>query len=170
MTVLKDSLEITYYIAFIFLTALIVYYAYKTYKFQSEKSCKLLCKMSILKETLGGFEFRYALEVYNYGNLVAEKVKIIIKGKCITIADFIKPNESFVYPLGKIRQTMGGNHVLPDQGGALQQGESLIVQLEINEDTHNYEVNTDLLYAYRGVANGTLKDVSNAIRSNQVNW
>lgn len=55
MTGIKDSLEITYYIAFIVLTALIVYYAYKTYKFQSEKSCKLLCKMCILKETLEQF-------------------------------------------------------------------------------------------------------------------
>lgn len=116
MAVLKDSLEIIYYIAFIVLTALIVYYAYKTYKFQSEKSCELLCKVCILEETLGDFEFRYALEVYNHGNQVAERVKIVINGESITVADFIKPNESFVYPLGNIGQMIGCNRVWPDQG------------------------------------------------------
>jgi hypothetical protein len=162
MTTLKDVLEIIYYIAFIVLTCLIVKYARKTYEFQSDKTFQLFCKVCILQETIGGFNFRYALEVYNYGNNIAKNIEVIVDDKKITTIDFIKANESSIYPLGDVWQMAGCNRIWPDAGGELKEGTYLAVQLVVAGNKLNYEINTDLLYSYRGVGNGgTLGDVSN---------
>ena len=160
-----NVLEVVYYISFIILTALIVYYAYKTYQLQSKKSFQLLCKINVLKETFGSFHFRYALEVYNHGNEVAEKIKVIVNGQDITTIDFIKPNESFMFPLGDVTEVISGNCVYPDYERELVQGTPVDVQLICAGTPYNYQVNTDLLYAYHGVGNGTLSEVANAIES-----
>ena len=61
MGILKDILEIVYYVAFIILTYLIVRYAKKTYILQSNKEFQLLCKVCVMEETLGTYQFRYAV-------------------------------------------------------------------------------------------------------------
>ncbi len=164
MALIKDVLEIVYYISFIVLTALIVYYAYKTYRLQSEETCKLLCKIYILKETLGSFQSRYALEIFNHGNKVAEKVKIVLNGEDITVVDFVKPNESFMFPVGELVQMIESNRVWLDSGEELQQGAVLDVQLVSVDAVHTFQVNTDLLFTYRGTANGTLSEVADAVK------
>lgn len=93
----KDILEIIYYVAFIVLTWLIVRYARKTYILQSNKQFQLLCKVCVMKETLGSFQFYYALEIYNYGNDVARQIGVVIEDKQVTSIDFIKPNESYFF-------------------------------------------------------------------------
>ena len=163
MNIVKDILEIIYYVAFIILTWLIVWYAKKTYTLQSNKEFQLLCKVCIMKETLGAFEFRYALEIYNYGNDVARHIGVVIEDKQITSVDFIKPNESYIYPLGSVGQMMSCNRVWPDQGEELTRGTPIKVQLTVKQKTYTFDMNTDLLYEYRGVAMGTLRDISKEI-------
>ena len=163
MNMLKDILEIIYYVAFIILTWLIVWYAKKTYILQSNKGFQLLCKVCIMKETLGAFEFRYALEIYNYGNDVARHIGVMIEDKQITSVDFIKPNESYIYPLGSVGQMISCNRVWPDQGEELTRGTPIKVQLIVKQKTYAFDINTDLLYEYRGVAMGTLRDISKEI-------
>ena len=163
MNIAKDILEIVYYVAFIVLTWLIVRYARKTYILQSSKEFQLLCKVCVIKETLGDFEFHYALEIYNYGNDVAKQIGVVVENENVTTIDFIKPNESYIYPLGVVGQMMGCNRVWPNQGQELKRGTSIKVQLVINRKTYDFDVNTDLLFEYRGVATGTLRDISKEI-------
>lgn len=163
LNIVKDILEIIYYVAFIILTWLIVRYARKTYILQSSKEFHLLCKVCVMKETLGDFEFRYALEIYNYGNDVAKQIGVVVENEQVTTVDFIKPNESYIYPLGAVGQMIGCNRVWPDRGEELQRGTPIKVQLVINQKTYLFKMNTDLLYEYRGVATGTLRDISKAI-------
>jgi hypothetical protein len=163
MGTLKDMLEIIYYIAFIVLTCLIVNYAKKTYEFQSDKTFQLFCKICILQETIGGYNFRYALEIYNYGNNIAKNIEVIVDNKKITIIDFIKANESCIYPLGDVGQMIGCNRIWPDAGGELEKGAALSVQLIVEGNKYNYKINTDLLHSYRGVGNGTLGDISDKL-------
>lgn len=163
MDIVKDILEIIYYVAFIILTWLIVRYARKTYMLQSNKGFQLLCKVCVMKETLGAFEFRYALEIYNYGNDVARQIGVVIEDEQVTSIDFIKPNESYIYPLGSVGQMMSCNRVWPDRGEELTRGTPIKVQLTANQKTYIFNMNTDLLYEYRGVAMGTLSDISKEI-------
>lgn len=163
MNTVKDILEIIYYIAFIILTWLIVRYARKTYILQSNKEFQLLCKVCIMKETLGSYQFQYALEIYNYGNDVAKHVGVVIKNEQVTSIDFIKPNESYIYPLGSVWQMISCNRVLLNQGEELTRGTPIKVQLAVNQKTYSFDMNTDLLYEYRGVAMGTLRDISKEI-------
>lgn len=163
LQLVKDGLEIIYYVAFIILTWLIVRYARKTYILQSNKEFQLLCKICIMKETLGGSEFHYALEIYNYGNDVARQIGVLIENEQVTSIDFIKPNESYIYPLGSVGQMLNCNRVWPNYGGELTRGTPIKVQLTANQKIYTFNVNTDLLYEYRGVAMGTLHDISKAI-------
>ena len=99
MQCLKDVLEIIYYIAFIILTVLIVKYAKQTYDMQSEKKYKLLCKLFFDRKSVEKSSFSFFLEVYNYGNVVSENIEIFVGEKRITTIDFVKPNESYYFPL-----------------------------------------------------------------------
>lgn len=163
LKMVKDGLEIIYYVAFIILTWLIVRYARKTYILQSNKEFQLLCKVCVMEETLGASEFHYALEIYNYGNDVASQIDVVIEDEQVTSIDFIKPNESYIYPLGSVGQMLNCNRVWPNQGGELTRGTPIKVQLTANQKTYTFNMNTDLLYEYRGVAMGTLRDVTKAI-------
>lgn len=161
--ILKDILEIVYYVAFIILTYLIVRYAKKTYILQSNKEFQLLCKVCVMEETLGTYQFRYALEIYNYGNDVAKNVGVIIEDKHVTNVDFIKPNESYIYPLGAVWQMLSCNRICSNQGEELTRGTPIHIQLTVNQKAYAFNINTDLLYDYRGVTMGTLRDISKEI-------
>ena len=163
MSTVKDILEIIYYVAFIILTWLIVRYARKTYILQSNKEFQLLCKVCIMKETLGSYQFQYALEIYNYGNDVAKHGGVVIEGERVTSIDFIKPNESYIYPLGSVWQMINCNRVWLNQGEELTHGTPIKIQLTVNQKTYSFDMNTDLLYEYRGVTMGTLRDISKEI-------
>ena len=163
MNIVKDVLEIIYYLAFIILTWLIVRYARKTYILQSNKTFQLLCKTCVMQETLGSYQFQYALEIYNYGNEVAKHIGVVIEDEQVTNIDFIKPNESYIYPLGTVVQMVNCNRVWLNQGQELARGTPIKVQLTVNQKTYSFDMNTDLLYEYRGVTMGTLRDISKEI-------
>ena len=113
------SAEIIYYVAFIILTYKLVHYAKETFFAESNKEYNLMCQFCVRSETVGGFGFGYALEVYNAGNAPAKNIQVICDGKKITRIDFISPNKSFVYPMGTMVQTIGGSY-----------------QADIQKDTH----------------------------------
>lgn len=163
MNIVKDCLEIVYYVAFIILTYLIVMYAKKTYRLQSERSFLLLCKINVQESTFGDYDYRYMLEIYNYGNDVARQISVIVSGKHISTVDFIKPNESYMFPLGTVGQMIGCNRVWPDNGDELNEGDTIHVQLIVEGKSYEFNVNTDLLFSCKGTYTGTLKEVSSQI-------
>ena len=116
-----------------------------------------------MQETLGSYQFQYALEIYNYGNEVAKHIGVVIEDEQVTNIDFIKPNESYIYPLGTVVQMVNCNRVWLNQGQELARGTPIKVQLTVNQKTYSFDMNTDLLYEYRGVTMGTLRDISKEI-------
>ncbi len=111
LILMKDVLEIAYYIAFIILTFLIVRYAIKTYRFQTKTESTLYCKLYVPAAELGFVEQLVCLEVYNYGNKPAENVTINIGTKKVATVDYIKPNESASFPIGEVLRMIGCNRV-----------------------------------------------------------
>lgn len=165
LNTVKDILEIIYYIAFIILTFLIVVYAKKTYKLQSKENYRLLCKINVQETTLSDYDFRYLLEIYNHGNMVARQIEVAVFDNHITTIDFIKPGESYMFPLGTVGQMIEFNRVWPDSGDELKKGDPILVRLTVDSQDYEFSVNTDLLFSYRGTYTGTLKDVSNQLDS-----
>ena len=164
MSCAKDILEIIYYIAFIGLTSLIVIYAIKTYKFQISKSSKLLCKISASPNSTQTYIFNFDLEIYNYGNDLAKNVKVFIDDKQITTINFIKPNESLLYPIGEVHQMINANRVwLNFCEKELKEEDVLFVKLETDGNIKPFEVNIDILFASRTAETTTLDDVVQSI-------
>ena len=91
MQCIKDVFEIVYYIAFIILTWLIVKYSVKTYKLQSNKESKLLCKIFIREAKVKNGVFLFYLEIYNFGNIMARNIDVFVLENRIVTVDFIKP-------------------------------------------------------------------------------
>lgn len=150
MVFLKDLLEIIYYISFIVLTWLIVKYAIKTYNLQSSKESKLLCKIFVQKENVEKEVFPFYLEIYNFGNIVAKNIDVIVfDNKRITI-DFIKPNESYYYSLGHVFQMVDCNRAyLFDDDIELGQNEIISASLKSQEKASSYNINTTILFVSR---------------------
>ena len=150
MQSIKDILEIIYYIAFIVLTWLIVKYSIKTYKLQSSKSSKLLCKISVFPEKNDKDIFQYYLEIYNFGNEVAKEIEVMVENILITKIGFIKPNESFYYPIGTIRQMSSCNRVyILDDEHEIEKDQCIEVDLKTKKQTNKFNLNTDILFASR---------------------
>ena len=158
LTILKDFLEITCYIAFIILTILIVIYAKKTYSLEAEKRYDLLCKLNIQKEIPGGYGFDYGIEIYNSGNISAKSIELIVEGKKVTQIDFIQPRSSVLYPIGFVFQTLGGN-IANGEYATLQKGKPLNVTLVVSGEKTEYALCTDILFDANENLTGTLNDV-----------
>jgi len=84
-----EQWEIFYYIAFVLLTIGLVFFAAKTYFFQTKKSIQLFCK-SVEKSANHGCSNLY-IEVYNYGNAVAQNINIKIQDQDFGTIPFLKP-------------------------------------------------------------------------------
>lgn len=162
----KDILEIIYFIAFIVLTYLIVIYARKTYRLQTEKAFQLLCKISVQEVSIRSYNFN--LEVYNRGNDVAKQIDVKIWNAHLTTIDFIKPEESYIIPIGEFGSRTGGRIYLYS-GGELKhdvlptevyRSIPILVQLVINCKTYEFTINTDILYLYREYYTSTLGEIS----------
>ena len=141
------------------LTGLIVYYAKRTYALESSRNYDLLCDLVIHDSTSGGHVIGYALEIYNAGNKVARNVKLTIEGQEITTINFIKPNSSYVFPVGKLLQMLGENIAVGDNKVPIKQGCPISVALSVDGVTKNYSVNTDLLFATRNTDTGSMKGI-----------
>ena len=92
-----EQWELIYYIAFIVLTIGLVIFAAKTYFFQTKKSTKLFCK-SIEKSAASGNSNLY-IEVYNYGNTVAQNINVKIQDVDFGTIPFLKPGEVYLIPI-----------------------------------------------------------------------
>lgn len=148
--ILLKILEGIYYVAFIIFTFLLVVYAKNTYLLQSKRDSQLFCKVCLLEETLEGHCF--AIEIYNHGNIVAKNIRIIIEGNDEIYVDFIKPAESYVYPIGQIVRTAGGNSVTLSSGFEIKPNEGLSLKLLRDEKSFDYRLNTDILFAKKEIS------------------
>ena len=147
---IKDILEIIYYIAFIVLTWLIVKYSIKTYKLQTSKTSNLLCKISLSPGKNDKDFSQYYLEIYNFGNEVAKEIEVMVENTLITTIGFVKPNESFYYPIGTVRQMISCNRVyLLDDEHEIEKDQNITVKLKTKDHTSNYTLNTDILFTSR---------------------
>ena len=164
MDCFKYYLEIAYYIAFIILTGLITYYAARTYSLESSRKYELLCDLIIHDTTTAGFYVGYALEVYNAGNKVAKNVSVSVEGNSLTIIDFVKPNSSYVFPVGKLLQTLGGARASEDSMILVEQGKPFTVTLSVDNQDLIYHVNSDLLYATQIINTGSIGGIEDRLR------
>ena len=65
--------------------------------------------------------------------------------------DFIKPNESIVFPIGEIIHTAGGNRVAFGNGmGELYRDSPFTVELKLDGKQESFDVSTDMLFSYTG--------------------
>ena len=92
-----EQWELIYYVAFIVLTIGLVIFAAKTYFFQTKQSTKLFCK-SIEKPAASGNSNLY-IEVYNYGNSVAQNIGVKIQSVDFGTIPFLKPGEDYLIPV-----------------------------------------------------------------------
>lgn len=141
------ALEAAYYISFIVFTLLLVIYAAKTYWLQSKKEYDLYCKICIIEETNRGNNF--AIEIYNCGNMIAKSIQVFIEDDKIVSIDFIKPNESYVIPIGGILLMPTPACVLLYTGRELMRGEDLKIRLHHQNVFTEYLLNTDILFVER---------------------
>ena len=150
MQFIKDILEIIYYIAFIVLTWLIVKYSIKTYKLQTSKTSNLLCKISLSPGKNNKDFSQYYLEIYNFGNEVAKEIEVMVENTISLATSFVKPNESFYYPIGTVRQMSSCNRVyLLDDEHEIEKDQYITVKLKTKEHTNSFTLNTDILFASR---------------------
>lgn len=172
MEAVKNWAELIYYIAFILLTGAIVYYARRTYELESRKGYELLCGMVIHDATSAGQVTGYALEIYNAGNKVARNVVVSSNGKQITTIDFIKPNSSSIYPVGRILQALGERVLVGDESIAVAEGQPISITLTVDGLSQDYQVNSDIVFASRNTDSGSfygiekhLENIEKAIKS-----
>lgn len=92
-----EQWEIIYYVAFIVLTIGLVIFAGKTYYFQTKQTASLFCK-SIEKSAASGNSNLY-IEVYNFGNVVAQNINVKIQEQDFGTIPFLKPGEDYLIPI-----------------------------------------------------------------------
>lgn len=145
MGLVKDILEIIYYIAFVILTILIVWFAKKTFDDQTKQVSTLYLKLFVPADQLGYTEQMVCLEVYNHGTRPAKNVSLSIASKGLAVIDFIEPNGTVSLPIGEVLRTQGGNCV-SIQGTEIS--EDVIVKIEVSESNtgKTYELNTSSLF------------------------
>lgn len=163
MTEIKDFLEIVYYIAFIILTWELVSFAKKTFLFETDKSYKLLCKVYVDESSVHKHGYRFGIEVFNYGQGIAENVILSLDGEKLTTIDFIKPNESYYFQVGTVGQMLDSNYIWLDILSEQIKPDSFKIDIEVQGQKINYRVSADLLYAYRSEVDGSLKDITKQI-------
>ena len=84
------------------------------------------------------------------GNEVAKNVAVIIDDITKINIDFIKPNESFFYPLGTVHQMISCNRVYLGNDEYEIENETLIgAELHSENETKKLKLNTDILFASR---------------------
>ena len=154
-----EGFELAYYITFIILTALLVWYAAKTYFLQSKESSCILCKLCVITDMPGSKAKGFGVEIYNHGNVVKEHVVLNCQGKYKTTIDYIKPNETVVIPLGTIVEIPGGKNMLLHNTESVKASDISQISLCIDGTVKQYDVNTDLLYSYHGGATA-LNDIA----------
>lgn len=148
MTVLQ-VFELIYYISFIVLTAVLAYYAFKSYKLGANRRYELLSKLTIPDMRIEKSEFYYYLEIYNAGNIVAKNIEVYIQEKRITRIDFVKPNSTELYPLGVIGCMLNGNRSMPGGYASVNKGETLNIHLLVDSKSLEFSLNTDILFETR---------------------
>lgn len=143
--VIKNVFEIIYYIAFIFLTGLIVKYSIQTYRFQTHKHSELLCKIFVRQETIENKTYRFYLEIYNFGNVVAKNIDVFLGENKFVSIDFIKPNESCYLPIGEVIKAIDFNEVTILEK-VINQDENVTVKLKLQKQEMTFILGTDMLF------------------------
>ncbi len=158
-------LEAVNYIAIILLTLLALIYAIKSYKYQSKESYDILCRLNVLDKAANG-NFVCGLEVYNNGNKVAKNIELLFENKHIVYIDYIKPEETFKFPVGLYSQSINGtthntgaHMTLP-----IYQGKNLELVFKIDGKSKGISVNTDIIFEYDYVGGNSNRDIERAIK------
>ena len=162
--------ELIYYIAFIILTAIIVVYAIKTYRLQSKQSSELLCKLS--ESFVGTGSGQIILEIYNHGNIVIKDIGVTVGERAYGSIPFLKPEESYLIPVGFIIQIGDKRILMSPQSGIELSGESLLVKLLVSGNEQSYDLGLSILRKSAPVHNpiatelGDLKKTMDGVSSN----
>ena len=166
LVIIKDALEIVYYIAFIVLTGIIAHYAYKSYSFESSRNYELLCGLKTNEDNLSDYDFGFSIEIYNAGNAVAKDIRLIVENEYLTTIDFVKPNSSAYYPLGQMMQTLGGNIPAPNgENIRIEEKKPLKVELQIDGRSTSYSLCSDILFVTHSSVLGTLHGIENQLQN-----
>lgn len=163
MEQIKNWAELIYYIAFIILTGMIVYYARRTFTLESTRNYELLCILVIYDPTTVGHVTGVALEIYNAGNKVARNIQVFSHGESITTVNFIKPNSSYFFPIGKMLRTLGGTVPSGDERIPIIEGEKMAIMLSVDGKEYHHEVNTDIAFAFSKTDIGSLAGIENRL-------
>lgn len=159
MEQIKNWAEFIYYVAFIILTGMIVYYARRTFALESTRNYELLCNLVIYDPTTVGHVTGVALEIYNAGNIVARNILVSSNGESITAVNFIKPNSSFYFPIGKMLRTFDGIVPSGDERIPISEGETMVITLSVDGKEYRHEVNTDIAFAFSKTDTGSLAGI-----------
>ena len=157
MVIIKDLLEILYYIAFIYLTCRIVLYAKKTYEDQTKQVSTLYLKLFVPSSQLGYTEQTIFLEIYNHGTRPAKNIKLVYDNKTIGTISYIKPNGSDYLPIGEVYKTLGENAVY-FQNNKLPQDSPVEVVVSENDYTMSFSLSTSVLFIRSGVLHNSEDD------------
>lgn len=161
MELIKDVLEVAYYIAFIYLTWRIVQYSKGSYLAQTEKRHQVLCKVCIMGDKEKNLT-KYGVEVYNLGNEIAKNVTISVGEKISFKCDYIKPNESIVYPVDVILHMPDGNRVFFGDGDEeLDINAPFPVKISVDGKQETFNLSTDILFA--SIGGDGLSEISRSI-------
>ena len=156
--------ELIYYIAFIILTAILAYYAFKSYKLGANRRYELLCKLTVPDLHIESYRFYYYLEIYNAGNMVAKNIDVFVSGKKLTEIDFVKPNSAELFPLGVMACLMNGNRSMSNGSFKIENGETIDIRLCKDGKTLKYSLNTDILFETKPSENH-LRDIDNSLKN-----
>lgn len=133
-----EQWEIIYYVAFIVLTIGLVIFAAKTYFFQTKQTAKLFCK-SIERTAIGGNSNLY-IEVYNYGNIVAQNISVKIQDQDFGTIPFLKPGEDYLIPIAYFLHTLNQKIVLSERIEITNDTTSIPVTLVTGKEVYKYDI------------------------------
>lgn len=161
--ILKDSLEILYYVAFIILTILMVVYARKTYLFQSKQDSRLFCKLYVPPADFGKVTQFVCLEIYNDGTAVAKSIQVGLYGRELALIDFIKPNESISLPIGELGMMVGCNRIWI-QANEISEKEVLPITLTTNGESTTHMISTSALFVRSNALHNEQESIAESLK------
>lgn len=158
----KNIMELAYYIAFILITVGLAYYAAKTYHFQADKYSEIFFKIHIPESEMTKRQFMVMLEVYNHANIAVKNIEIQIEGEEIETIDFLKPGETYYFPIGFAFTSMAGiqAHIMSKE---FNKPTPLNVLCMLHNKKFESVVNMDIIFNKCVIGKEPLDDISRSL-------
>lgn len=129
-------------------------FAAKTYFFQTKKSTKLFCK-SIEKSAASGNSNLY-IEVYNYGNTVAQNINVKIQDVDFGTIPFLKPGEDYLIPIAYFIHASGEKIAFAERIKLTSETTTIPVVFTMGESLSEFDVDITIQKTPLNLANLTL--------------